>query len=312
MASPVAAARHDRRRRLHPHAALVAIHWVHRGFAFVVLAFLAWFALRARRVAGLERAAGWLLAVLALQLATGLSNIVLDWPLVAAVAHNGGAAVLLLLLVRLHYNIGLATRPAGAATRATTAARARHEGQDPPVATATQPHPISRLRHMTRQYAALTKPRVTQLAVFCAVIGMFLATPGMVPWPVLLGGAAGIWLLAGAAFAINCLVEQKIDALMRRTAWRPSATGEIGTAQTLAFSAVLGGAGMWLLHVFTNDLTMWLTVATFVGYAVIYTILLKPATPQNIVIGGLSGAMPPALGWAAVTGTVPAEAWFLC
>lgn len=107
-----------------PHAALVAIHWVHRGFAFVVLAFLAWFALRARRVAGLERAAGWLLAVLALQLATGLSNIVLDWPLVAAVAHNGGAAVLLLLLVRLHYNIGLATRPAGAATRATTAARA--------------------------------------------------------------------------------------------------------------------------------------------------------------------------------------------
>jgi protoheme IX farnesyltransferase len=170
---------------------------------------------------------------------------------------------------------------------------------------------VGRLRHLARQYAALTKPRVTQLAVFCAIIGMFLATPGMVPWSVLIGGAAGIWLLAGAAFAINCLVEQKIDALMRRTAWRPSATGEITTTQTLIFSAVLGGAGMWLLHVFANDLTMWLTFATFLGYAVVYTILLKPATPQNIVIGGLSGAMPPALGWAAVSGTVPAEAWFL-
>ena len=105
----------------------------------------------------------------------------------------------------------------------------------PPVVTATQPHPVGRVRHLVRQYAALTKPRVTQLAVFCAIIGMFLATPGMVPWRVLIGGAAGIWLLAGAAFAINCLVEQKIDALMRRTAWRPSATGEITTTQTLIF-----------------------------------------------------------------------------
>ncbi len=182
----------------------------------------------------------------------------------------------------------------------------------PVATTATQTQqPPSRLRHLARQYAALTKPRVTQLAVFCAIIGMFLATPGMVPWRVLIGGAAGIWLLAAGAFAINCLVEQKVDALMRRTAWRPSATGEIGTSQILVFSVVLGGAGMWLLHVFTNDLTMWLTFATFVGYAVVYTILLKPATPQNIVIGGLSGAMPPALGWAAVAGDVPAEAWFL-
>ena len=161
------------------------------------------------------------------------------------------------------------------------------------------------------QYFALTKPRVTQLAVFCAVIGMFLSTPGMVPWPVLIGGTVGIWLLAGAAFAINCLVEQKIDAMMRRTAWRPSARGEITTAQILLFSAVLGGLGMWTLYTFTNALTMWLTLATFVGYAVIYTLLLKPATPQNIVIGGASGAMPPALGWAAVTGTVPGDAWIL-
>ncbi|MCQ0033277.1 protoheme IX farnesyltransferase [Burkholderia glumae] len=161
------------------------------------------------------------------------------------------------------------------------------------------------------QYFALTKPRVTQLAVFCAVIGMFLATPGMVPLRPLIGGTIGIWLLSGAAFAINCLVEQKIDAKMRRTAWRPSARGEITTPQILAFSTVLGGVGAWTLYTFTNPLTMWLTIATFVGYAVVYTLLLKPATPQNIVIGGASGAMPPALGWAAVTGTVPGDAWIL-
>jgi len=161
------------------------------------------------------------------------------------------------------------------------------------------------------QYLALTKPRVTQLAVFCAIIGMFLATPGMVPWRVLIGGTLGISLLAGAAFAINCLVEQKIDALMRRTAWRPSARGEITSVQIIIFSCVLGAAGMWVLYTFTNALTMWLTLATFVGYAIIYTIILKPSTPQNIVIGGASGAMPPALGWAAVTGHVPAQAWVL-
>jgi protoheme IX farnesyltransferase len=161
------------------------------------------------------------------------------------------------------------------------------------------------------QYLALTKPRVTQLAVFCAVIGMFLATPGMVQWQVLIGGTVGIWLLAGAAFAINCLVEQKVDALMRRTAWRPSARGSITPPQILVFSAVLGGLGMWTLDTFTNALTMWLTLATFVGYAVIYTIILKPSTPQNIVIGGAAGAMPPALGWAAVTGAVPPDAWIL-
>jgi heme o synthase len=161
------------------------------------------------------------------------------------------------------------------------------------------------------QYWALTKPRVTQLAVFCAVIGMFLSTPGMVPWDKLIGGVVGIWLLAGAAFAINCLMEQKVDAKMRRTAWRPSARGQITTTQILTFSAILGGIGMWTLYTFTNALTMWLTIATFVGYAIIYTLLLKPYTPQNIVIGGASGAMPPALGWAAVTGHVPGDAWIL-
>lgn len=161
------------------------------------------------------------------------------------------------------------------------------------------------------QYCALTKPRVTQLAVFCAVIGMLLSTPGSVPWSILLGGAVGIWLLASAAFAVNCLLERKVDRLMRRTAWRPSARGELTSVQILFFSAMLGGLGMWTLYAFTNALTMWLTLATFIGYALIYTVLLKPATPQNIVIGGAAGAMPPALGWAAVTGTVPADAWLL-
>ena len=162
-----------------------------------------------------------------------------------------------------------------------------------------------------RQYWVLTKPRVTQLAVFCAIIGMFLATPGMVPWPILIGGSIGIWLLAGAAFAVNCLIEQAVDAKMRRTAWRPSATGEITPIQIIIFSCVLGAAGMATLWLYTNPLTMWVTFATFVGYAVIYTWLLKPATPQNIVIGGLSGAMPPALGWVAVTNQLSAEAWLL-
>lgn len=161
------------------------------------------------------------------------------------------------------------------------------------------------------QYWALTKPRVTQLAVFCAVIGMFLATPDLPDWRVVLAATAGIWLLAGAAFAVNCLLEREIDARMARTARRPMAMGEITVPQTLVFSSIVGGAGMWILYVFVNPLTMWLTFATFVGYALIYTMILKPSTPQNIVIGGLSGAMPPALGWAAVANDVPTQAWIL-
>ncbi len=161
------------------------------------------------------------------------------------------------------------------------------------------------------QYMALTKPRVTQLAVFCAVIGMFLATPELPSWRLVLAATVGIWLLSGAAFAINCLVEREIDARMARTARRASASGEITPPQILLFSAVIGAAGMWVLYSLVNPLTMWLTFATFVGYAVIYTIILKPATPQNIVIGGLSGAMPPALGWAATANDVPMQAWLL-
>jgi protoheme IX farnesyltransferase len=162
------------------------------------------------------------------------------------------------------------------------------------------------------QYYALTKPRVVQLIVFCALIGMLLAEPG---WPDLrLAGAAtlGIWLVAGAAAAFNCLVEQHIDAKMARTAWRPSAKGELTSSQTLIFSAVLCAAGSAVLYLWVNPLTMWLTFATFVGYAVIYTLVLKPMTPQNIVIGGASGAMPPVLGWAAMRNDVGPEALMLC
>ena len=162
-----------------------------------------------------------------------------------------------------------------------------------------------------RQFYALTKPRVTLLAVFCAVIGMFLATPGMVPWRVLFAGTTGIALLAGAAFAINCLIEQEIDAKMARTRARPLPRGELTSLQTVVFAGVIGSIGMFLLYRYVNALTMWLTFGTFVGYAVIYTVVLKPATPQNIVIGGLSGAMPPLLGWTAVTGEVAPEALLL-
>ena len=161
------------------------------------------------------------------------------------------------------------------------------------------------------QYWALTKPRVTQLAVFCAVIGMFLATPELPDWKLVAAGTIGIWLLSGAAFAVNCLVEREIDSRMARTARRPMATGDISVAQTLVFSGIIGGIGIWILYHFVNPLTMWLTFATFVGYAIIYTIILKPATPQNIVIGGLAGAMPPALGWAAIANDVPMQAWIL-
>jgi len=162
-----------------------------------------------------------------------------------------------------------------------------------------------------RQFLALAKPRVVTLIVFTAVIGMFLAVPGAPPAGPVLFGTIGIALVAGAAAAINCLVEQKIDAVMQRTRVRPLPRGELTSAQTLGFALVVGGTGLWLLFRFVNPLTMWLTLATFVGYAVVYTVLLKPATPQNIVIGGASGAMPPVLGWAAVTGDVPAEALLL-
>jgi protoheme IX farnesyltransferase len=159
-----------------------------------------------------------------------------------------------------------------------------------------------------QQFYALTKPRVVSLIVFTAVIGMFLATPGMVPVVILFAATVGIALVAGAAAAVNCLVEQKIDALMTRTKFRPLPRGQITPLETLVFSGIVGGIGLGLLYHWVNALTMWLTLATFVGYAVIYTVILKPMTPQNIVIGGASGAMPPVLGWAAVTGDVTPQA----
>lgn len=165
--------------------------------------------------------------------------------------------------------------------------------------------------NIAKQYWTLTKPRVLMLIVFCAVIGMFLATPTLPSAQVLIAGTLGIWLVAGAAAAFNCLVEQRIDAVMARTRARPTARGELSQLQTLVFSAIIGGVGMWVLAEFVNSLTMWLTLATFVGYAIIYTLILKPNTPQNIVIGGASGAMPPVLGWAAVTNSVAPEALVL-
>ena len=167
------------------------------------------------------------------------------------------------------------------------------------------------LGHIASQYWALTKPRVTQLAIFCAVIGMFLAVPGLPSPRAVVMATLGIWLLAGAAFAVNSLIEQHVDAKMARTRMRPLPRGDLSPLQALAFSGVIGGAGMWVLYTQVNPLTMWLTFATFVGYAVVYTVLLKPYTPQNIVIGGMSGAMPPVLGWAAVTNSAPPEAWLL-
>jgi protoheme IX farnesyltransferase len=165
-----------------------------------------------------------------------------------------------------------------------------------------------------RQFNALTKPRVIQLIVFCALIGMVLAVPGLpsaADVVLALKACLGIWLVAGAAAVFNCLVEKTIDSKMKRTAWRATARGELSDLEALVFSSVLCLLGSVILFVWVNPLTLWLTLATFVGYAVVYTVILKPLTPQNIVIGGASGAMPPVLGWAAMTGEVGPEALIL-
>ena len=172
--------------------------------------------------------------------------------------------------------------------------------------------PIAPSASRWSQYYALTKPRVVQLIVFCALIGMLLAEPGLPDLRLAAAATAGIWLVAAAAAAFNCLVEQQIDRKMARTSWRPTAKGELTNTQTLLFSAVLCALGSAILWVWVNPLTMWLTFATFVGYAVVYTVVLKPLTPQNIVIGGASGAMPPVLGWAALRNDVGPEAIVLC
>src|SRR5574343_993704 len=155
-------------------------------------------------------------------------------------------------------------------------------------------------------FAHLCKPRVNSLIVFTAMIGMCLATPDFPPLLRFAVASLGIAMVSFAAAALNCLVERTIDANMARTSWRATARGDISPLETVTLATLLGAAGLWLLHSVINDLTMWLTLATFVGYTVIYTLILKPATPMNIVIGGASGAMPPPLGWTAMTGQVSA------
>ena len=164
---------------------------------------------------------------------------------------------------------------------------------------------------LLKQYYVLTKPRVNALILFCAVIGMLLAQTELPALSLVLLATLGIGLVAGAAAAVNCLVESHIDAKMARTSWRPLPAGTLTVTQVFVFSGLLGGLGLFILFTWVNALTAWLTLATFVGYAIVYTLLLKPLTPQNIVIGGASGAMPPVLGWAAVANQAPPEAWVL-
>ena len=157
-----------------------------------------------------------------------------------------------------------------------------------------------------RDYWIVTKPRVTLLAVFTAFIGMLLVDKSLPSMTVLIGGNLGIWLIAGASFAMNCLLEAAVDAKMKRTDKRPSAQGTLTTTQIVVFALILGTLGSAVLIATTNVLTWALTLATFFGYSFIYTLYLKPNTPQNIVIGGAAGAMPPVLGWAAVANDVSA------
>lgn len=164
-----------------------------------------------------------------------------------------------------------------------------------------------KFRVSLKSFFSLCKPKVTAMIVFTAVIGMLLAVPGMVPLPLLLATTLGIACASGAAAAFNCLIEHRIDAAMARTRGRALPTRQVTSTQTIIFASLLGSFGLALLYVFVNPLTMWLTFGTFIGYAIIYTVFLKPATPMNIVIGGASGAMPPILGWAAVTNTVSPE-----
>lgn len=166
-------------------------------------------------------------------------------------------------------------------------------------------------RSLWRDYLELCKPNVVALMILTSVIGMLLSVPGMVPWDVLLFGNLGIALCAASAATVNHVVDQHIDLKMARTLNRPVAQGRIGNKQAVFFACLLGAAGMLVLKLFTNDLTMWLTFAALIGYAFVYTSFLKRATPQNIVIGGLAGAVPPLLGWTAVTNHVHHNALLL-
>ncbi|HEU4991534.1 MAG TPA: heme o synthase [Luteimonas sp.] len=164
---------------------------------------------------------------------------------------------------------------------------------------------------VARQYWSLTKPRVVALIVFTAAIGMFLAVPGLPPLRESVLGFLGIWLAASSAAAINQLLDSRIDAKMARTSWRPLVSGTLTSRQALVFALVLAALSMLVLVLWVNALTAVLTFLSLIGYAVVYTVFLKRATPQNIVIGGIAGAAPPALGWAAVTGELHAHALLL-
>ncbi|MBI2383076.1 MAG: protoheme IX farnesyltransferase [Gammaproteobacteria bacterium] len=171
--------------------------------------------------------------------------------------------------------------------------------------------PAAAERATWRDWYELCKPRVVMLIVFTAMVGMFLATPGMVPLPVLLLGTLGIGLMASSAAAINQVLDRHVDARMARTCGRPLVTGHLTARQSLLFALALGGGGMLVLYRWINSLTAWLTLFTLIGYAGIYTLYLKRATPQNIVIGGAAGAAPPVLGWTAVTGALDPHALLL-
>jgi protoheme IX farnesyltransferase len=162
-----------------------------------------------------------------------------------------------------------------------------------------------------RDFYEMCKPRVVMLMILTSLVGMFLAVPGMVPLDVLILGNLGIALVAGSGAVVNHLIDRKIDIIMKRTHNRPVAQGRVEPKQAALFAIVIGVAGMAILLLWVNPLSAWLTLASFVGYAFIYTGYLKHATPQNIVIGGLSGAMPPLLGWSAVTGTIDGGALIL-
>jgi hypothetical protein len=231
-----------------PFPALTAIHWVHRNFAAVVVLVLGLHGLaRLATMPGLHQTVRNMALVLAAQALTGIATVYLNFPLAIAVLHNAGAAGLVLLVTMLNYKVQYQLDPARTSPRARAVRppcpRAIHDYPDR--------HPQT-VASRIAQYWALTKPRVTQLAVFCAVIGMFLATDGFPGWHVLIWGTIGIWLLAGAAFAVNCLIEAEVDARMARTARRATAMGELSTTQTLIFSAIIGGAGMGVLYTWST------------------------------------------------------------
>jgi protoheme IX farnesyltransferase len=162
-----------------------------------------------------------------------------------------------------------------------------------------------------RDYYEMCKPNVVLLMILTSLVGMFLAVPGMVPWPVLIWGNLGIAMAAGASAAVNHVIDRRIDGQMGRTHNRPVAKGKVKPLHAIMFAAILAVVGLGILYLLVNPMTAWLTLASSIGYAFIYTGYLKRATPQNIVIGGLAGAMPPLLGWVAVTGTIDPNALLL-